>query len=130
MTGEVLIDTSVLIDHLRSKDKSNTFLIRVLESSTYAYISVLTLAELYSGKSVWEKEEVRKEVEQLVSQLNRLGISESISRFSGYLNAKFNLPLVDALIAATCYEHKLTLATLDHDLLNKELGIPLLKIIE
>lgn len=125
--GEVLLDTSILIDHLRSTNKSNTFLIQVLSSCTYAYISVLTIAELYSGKSIWVNEVAKKEVDILTSDLNKLGLSESVCKFAGHLRNQFNMGIVDALIAATCYEHKLQLATLDNDLLQTDLGIPILQ---
>ncbi len=127
MIGEVLLDTSILIDHLRSQDKSKTFLIQVLSSCTYAYISVLTIAELYSGASVWRTENGKKEVDNLISDINKLGLSESVCKFGGFLRQKLDLGMVDALIAATCYEYKLELATLDNDLIKKDLGIPILQ---
>ena len=102
-------------------------MIQVLSSCTYAYISVLTIAELYSGVSVWKTDTGKKEVDDLIADINKLGLSESVCKFGGFMRQKFDLGMVDALIAATCYEHKLELATLDSDLIQKDLGIPILQ---
>ena len=50
----ILIDTDILIDFLRGKEKAREFLLSVEEENTL-YCSVITIAEIYAGMHEVEK---------------------------------------------------------------------------
>ncbi len=52
--ANVLIDTSVVIDFLRKKDKRKTLLWRI-RAENQCHLSVITLFELYAGANTPEK---------------------------------------------------------------------------
>lgn len=102
-----LADTTVIIDHLRGNEKSTLFL-----EKFNPYISVVTIAELIQGSQ--NKQEQAQAVKMCVS-LSELTINKKISDFAIELMKKFclshGLKFLDALIAATAMENKLTLIT-------------------
>lgn len=110
MNNQLLIDTSVLIDFLRSKNKKTTLLYRLAQSNSLA-ISRITHTELYAGKSVWQNPRAKQELSVLLSGLTVLSINERISEQAGKLRALHTIDLIDALIAATALHHHLPLAT-------------------
>lgn len=109
---KVLLDTSVIIDFLRQKQKERTPLFSLSDEDLY--ISMITHTELYAGKSVWEKESAAKELEQLFSDMIILPLQKDISKRAGAIKAKNQtLSLLDAIIAATAIHHSLPVATLN-----------------
>lgn len=113
-----LLDTSIIIDFLRRKDKEETYLFKLSEEDLY--ISIITHTELYAGKSVWEKKTARKELEELFSGIDILPLNKEISSLSGRLKAFHqNLSLLDCIIAATAIYFKLDLVTLN----TKDFGV-------
>jgi len=107
-----LIDTSIIIDYLRKKDKVNSPFTTLI-SQNYQSISIITYAELYSGKSVWETPKAKIILKTLCSNLIILPLTNSIAELAGKIKSKHCTDLADALIAATAIQHKLTLATLN-----------------
>lgn len=110
---QLLLDTSIIIDFLRRKDKENSLLFSFSQKDLRLSISIITHTELYAGKSVWEKEDALEELEKLFSGLHLLPLQEEISVKAGELKAKYGVSLLDAIIAATALIHKLDLATLN-----------------
>jgi tRNA(fMet)-specific endonuclease VapC len=108
-----LIDTSILIDFLRQKDKSTTLLQKLAVSRAYMSISIISHTELYAGKSVWTNEKAQLDLELLLSGLRILPLTEEISCHAGKLRASYNMNLIDALIASTAITHGLPLMTLN-----------------
>ena len=98
---KILIDTSVIIDYLRRKDKEYSFLYSLASSDNELFVSILTHSELYSGKSVWEKKEARKTMEEIVSGFTIINLTQEISITAGKIKAKYNMDLFDAIIAVT-----------------------------
>ena len=109
--SKVLVDTSVLVDFLRSKNKTETWFIRMAVRRNLFYISIITHAELLSGKSVWQKREARRELDDLLSDLQLIELGQNISEHAGSLRAALGIGLLDAIIAATAINHGLPLAT-------------------
>lgn len=110
--SNLLLDTSIIIDFLRRRDKKNSYLYKLSEEALS--ISIITHAELYAGKSVWEKKEARMELESLFSGLNILSLNTEISEIAGQIKAKNdNLSLLDCIIAATAIYFKFDLVTLN-----------------
>lgn len=110
---KILVDTSVLIDFLRRKDRTNTLLFTLAQGKYKLYISIVTHTELYAGKSVWQKEEALKDLQTLFSGMEILLLEEEISKKAGQIKAHYNINLLDAIIAASAIFHKLDLATLN-----------------
>jgi predicted nucleic acid-binding protein len=97
MSG-VLLDSDVLIDHLRGH--------RHLQVSERMSISVVTRTELYAGH---RHEEPRIDV--LLERVVELDIDIAIARSAGRIKRDNGLKIADALIAATALEHRLPLMT-------------------
>jgi predicted nucleic acid-binding protein len=97
MSG-VLLDSDVLIDHLRGH--------RHLEMRDRMSISVVTRTELYAGH---RREE--STVKALLERLTEFDVNAGIARRAGYIKRDAGLKIADALIAATALEHKLPLMT-------------------
>lgn len=109
---KLLLDTSIIIDFLRRKDKEESFLYKLLEEDLY--ISIITHTELSAGKSVWEKKIARKELEELFSGIEILPLNKEISSLAGQIKAfDQKLSLLDGVIAATAIYFNLDLVTLN-----------------
>ncbi|MBI2600621.1 type II toxin-antitoxin system VapC family toxin [Candidatus Daviesbacteria bacterium] len=109
----VLVDTSIIIDFLRQKDKRKTIQIKLEQSQIPLYASIITHTECFSGKSIWEKTEALQTLKSLFSDIKILPLEEEISEKAGETRAKYGRNLSDAIIAATTLFHKLELATLN-----------------
>lgn len=105
--AQFLVDTNVLVDHLRGQQYAKDF----LEKHTPA-LSHVTVGELIEG--VKNQRDLRS-VHQAIKDLEAISIEPSISeRAIVLMNAFFlssHLEFLDALIAATAMEHRLTLVT-------------------
>lgn len=109
-----LIDTCILIDHLRGYVPARDWLVSsVVGTPDDVFISVITLTELLAGVTPRQEKPLR----QLVSLMKCLGIDESIGRTTGeYLRKRRpgrGLDVPDTLIAATAKQYGLSLATLN-----------------
>lgn len=110
----MVIDTSVFIEFLRSKQKSSTTLYNLPDNIEYS-ISVVTLFELYMGATTDEK---RKDIEILTEGLNILTFNDGVAITAAqiYHDLRTRNQMIefrDIFIAATCVIHKLPLATLN-----------------
>lgn len=102
-----LVDTTVIIDHLRGDKKATIFL-----EEFNPGISVVTVAELIQGSK--NKHEQAMAV-KICASFTALTINTEISDLAIKLMKKFclshGLKFLDALIAATALDNKLTLVT-------------------
>jgi predicted nucleic acid-binding protein len=97
-TAELLVDTDVLVDHLRGR--------RRLSSDTEALgVSVVTRCELFAGRD--EPERLRR----FLSPMIELPIDAAIAELAGVTRRRTGIPTPDALIAATALLHDLPLMT-------------------
>ena len=99
MTGDLLVDTDILIDHLRGARQFEP------GAGAVAY-SVVTRAELFAGRGVDEQV-----VGALLEPFRELPVDRAVSERAGRLRRGSQLHLIDALIAATALEHGLALCT-------------------
>lgn len=123
--ANILLDTSILIDHFRLKNKSETIFRRLFENKHDLHISILTHTELYAGKSIWEKRVEKDYLKKILSGLKILPLEENISENAGEIKARYGLTLADAIIAATALKHKLELATLNVKDFKRVVGLKL-----
>ncbi len=98
--ADLLIDTDVLVDHLRG--------VRRLEvpARKAAMYSVITRCELLAGRGS-EADAIQK----LLAPLRALAVGRAIAERAGRLRRHLEIRTPDALIAATALEHRLALVT-------------------
>jgi predicted nucleic acid-binding protein len=106
-----LLDTNILIDHLRDKEDAVTLLnARIADSA----ISSLSVAELYQG--VREGTE-RVALAALQSALTILPVTPEIAQQGGLYARQYRnshgAGLIDCLLAATAKQHGLNFVTLN-----------------
>jgi tRNA(fMet)-specific endonuclease VapC len=105
----ILVDTDILIDFLRGKEKVREFLLSVVEESTL-YCSVITVAEIYAGMCEQEKEKTDDLLDSLnVVEVNR-AIAEKAGRYKHQIRRQ-QLELDDCMIAASVFYAKALLVT-------------------
>lgn len=118
--GEVVVDTSVLVEHLRLGGRKSEYARMV--SKTEPIVSFVTVAELYSGKSAW-KEEHAREIETLLAGVEVKFAGRQRAKEAGRLRADRGLTLPDAFIAGLAVELGLPVFTLDKRDFSKVAGI-------
>lgn len=103
-----LVDTDLLIDHLKGKAEAKETL-RVLARRGRVFFSVLSEAEIYAGVRKGEEGEVGI----LFGAMKGIEVTSEICRLGGGYKHKYGkshgTSLIDALIAATAYKNSLTL---------------------
>lgn len=95
----ILVDSDVLIDHLRGHR-------RLLLGRDEFHVSSISRAELFSGTATDERR-----VRRLLEPMVELAVDTAVAERAGRLRRRSPLRLPDALIAATALEHKLALVT-------------------
>lgn len=110
---KLILDTSILIDHLRRKDRVHTILAEITRAGYEGAISIITHTELYAGKSVWQDESLKMILDKLCSGFNIIQIDIHLSESAGKIRAYYNLSLGDSIIAATAIENDYELVTLN-----------------
>lgn len=110
---KLLLDTSIIIDFQRVKQKQATWLYRLADRGDDLYISIITHTELHAGDSIWESKNKKKELEVVLSNITVLPLSPEVSEMSGKIRHDFKIKITDAIIAATAIINKLALVTFD-----------------
>lgn len=110
----MIVDTSVIIQHIRTKDKFSTVFYRYIKQSNI-FISSVTSYELYIGATTIEKED---SVDPLLQGIEVLPFTDLIAVKAAeiFLQLKAKNQLIefrDIFIAATCITHNLPIATLN-----------------
>lgn len=108
---DYLLDTNLLILHLRRRPQATALLVEWSETSQL-YISVVTRTEILAGMHPHEEERTLL----LLNSLPNLPLTITIADQAGrliyqYARQGVQLSLPDAHIAATALQHNLTLAT-------------------
>lgn len=108
-----VIDTDVMIDHLRGVTGARDLLLELIEQGSPPAVSVITVAEIEAGLF----EEERPYVEALLDKLWVLPLDADIARTGGRFRREYGsshgVLLPDALIAATAVRHAGALYTLN-----------------
>ena len=107
----VLIDTDIIVDFFRGYNSTKRFFGNILKKNVQAFVSVITIAEIYAGIRGGEQEQI----ESFFLKYKEIPIYGTISKLAGLLKNRYGkshgLMLPDALIAATAIENRLTLYT-------------------
>ena len=108
MAKNYLIDTSIIVDYLRGNQQAALF----LNSQKAVTISVINAAEIYQGAKNKKELNILKE---LIGHFVIIPLTANISQKALALLEEYTLSshllILDALIAATAIENKLTLIT-------------------
>lgn len=105
----VLVDTDILINFLRGREKAKDFLLSLLEESII-YCSVISIAEIHAGM----KEHEREKTIELIDSLNIVDVTRDIAEKAGKYKRKEKkqiLELDDCFVAATAFIKRAILAT-------------------
>jgi predicted nucleic acid-binding protein len=126
----VILDTNIIIDHLRQIDAKQTIYQKLLKrySKKSLGISTITIQELFIGQST-RSPKCQKEILLTVSGIKIFAHGKTIARLAGELmrDSKNNLKFADAAIAATAIHYGASLATLN----TKDFtGIPHLNLLK
>jgi tRNA(fMet)-specific endonuclease VapC len=112
----VVVDTNIIIDHLRQRGKEDTVLMGLAQNiaKENLAISVVTVQELYEGKSTMEKDEE----EYLLATLSPLAIfpyNYDVAQLAGEIarDLSRDIEFADAAIAATAIVNEASLASLN-----------------
>jgi predicted nucleic acid-binding protein len=110
----ILIDSDVLIEHLRGKAEAQDWLVQARESSGPLAISVVSVTEIAGGMRSPE----RREVIRLLGSMQRFEVTEQVAwrastLMQQYRRSHSGIGLGDYLIAATALTEGLELASLN-----------------
>lgn len=112
---KVVIDTSIIIDHLRQFKNTKTLLETILEDTqAELFISTNVIQELFAGKSSKE-EEPEDEIRKILLSFKPVNITPEIAELAGQIirDSKLTVQFADAAIAATTILNKASLFTLN-----------------
>lgn len=104
-----LIDTNIIIDHLRGDNSITSFLEDIENKKIPASISVITEYELLIFPGLTTQQE--KEIISFIGIFPILNITSSIVRIAARFKRIYNTAVVDSLIAATAHKNKSVLIT-------------------
>ncbi|MDD2485823.1 MAG: type II toxin-antitoxin system VapC family toxin [bacterium] len=110
---DVLIDSDVVIEWLRGNQKIVDRLLELKRSGKLIFYSPVTKAEIFHGLRP-DEEKITADFFQACSPIpidDEIG--EKAGRYLAQYHKSHSLALGDALIAATCCQHKLTLFSLN-----------------
>lgn len=106
-----LLDSDLLIEHLRGRQQARSF-IAELRASGDLLISAITVAELYTGAQIHKDE---GQIDDLLRLTRILPVDEHLARQGGLLRGRYRqshgTSLNDAIIAATAERERATLIT-------------------
>jgi tRNA(fMet)-specific endonuclease VapC len=124
---KILVDTSIIIDFLRRKDKENSLFFQVFKQKTHlALICFTSITELWAGKSMAKAKNL-KQVEEIIKRCQIIKPTLKTAKLAGQLlrQTNYQLSFQDANLAALAIENSLTLITLNQKDFEKIKGIKL-----
>ena len=107
--AEVLLDSDILIDHLRGYEPARQYLKRFEAGEVQGSLSIITVAELAAGQMRQAEEEAK--VQRLLALFTHIDLNFAIAWRGGEIRRHYQTRFADTLIAATALMHNLQLAT-------------------
>lgn len=119
-----VIDTSLLVDHLRGGQKLNQFLAENKDSKLI--IPTIVTFELFSGKSTMNPEVIRQ-ITALLENFQKIDMNETIAIRAGKLlrDIGTHIDAIDYIIAASALEERAKVVTLNRKHFEKIPGVDL-----
>jgi tRNA(fMet)-specific endonuclease VapC len=115
MTDSLLLDTSVVISHLRR----SALVTEKLKAADFLYLPIIALGELFHGACVLPfPERQREKINRFLGAVTILGLTHTTAENFGQISAELRavgkpIPTNDIWIAALAREHRLPLAAHD-----------------
>ncbi|MEW5919757.1 MAG: type II toxin-antitoxin system VapC family toxin [Bacillota bacterium] len=106
--GKLLIDTDIIIDHLRGQAMSTSLLKRIIIGDEFiGFYSAITEIELFSAETIKDKQV--EDIMMLLGSMVRADVDSEVAQCAGRLLGKYRksngLEMADAVIAATAIVH-------------------------
>ncbi len=98
IVADVLVDTDILIDHLRGE-------VELKPGKHRLHYSVITRAELFAGNAGTDI------ITQLLAPLHEIPVDRAIAERAGRIRRESGVAMPDALIAASALVHGFSVAT-------------------
>jgi predicted nucleic acid-binding protein len=112
----VILDTNIIIDHLRQKDNGESLLMKVAQRTVKENLglSVISVQELYEGRSTKNRQQ-EEYLLATITPLNLLPYTYEVAEMAGKIARDIAAPvgLADAAIAATAIVNGASLLTLN-----------------
>lgn len=126
-SSELLIDTSIIIEHLRKTDKRRSTLFNIPET-TSLFVSSVTVFELLAGAADTTKQ---KDVHTILDGIAVLPFDVASAEEAGKLYRELNstnrlIEIRDIFIAATARANGLPIMTLNHKHFERVKGLKLI----
>ena len=106
---KLLIDTNILIDHLRGDPQASVLLQDVAAGRVRASISIITEAELLAWPAL-RPGDIRA-MDALLAMFPKIAVTSRVARTAAQLRRAYPIEIPDALIAATAMLAHATLVT-------------------
>jgi hypothetical protein len=106
----VVLDSDILIDHLRGFKPAKDVMVKVGRREVAAFISGVTEAELLSGAECRDLRKKRLVVET-IKLFTKVPVDNKISQKAGEFRRRYGVPLLDAIVGATAFYKKAELWT-------------------
>lgn len=124
---KVVVDSSVIIEYLRTNKGSWMELVKLVEDKKIIMIvPVVVLGEIWSGKSMSLESQVNK-VAEVLSVALTVDLKRKDSMLAGEIRRKYGVSMTDAFIAACALSNKANLSTLNTNHFEKVKGLKLLQ---
>lgn len=111
--ANLMIDTDILIDHLRGLQQAHRFLRERRESGDLLHVSVITHAELLAGARPSEEQMLQELLESLQTVMIDKAVAEQAGQYCREYSKSHGILLPDALIAASAKGVNAILVTLN-----------------
>lgn len=112
----VILDTNIIIDHLRTQQTGSSFLTKLVEEyiQTELALSMISIQELFEGRSTRNDTKLHQLL-SVISPLKILPYNYEVAKFAGMIARDLSHPIefADAAIAATTILNNSQLATLN-----------------
>lgn len=110
--AKYLLDTSILIDHLRGSKDVNSYLEDIAQRGDIAGCCCINIAEIFAGM----REKEREKTYRFIESLNYFEVTKEIAKLAGEIRQRYfkkgkTLATTDVIIAATALTYNLTLIT-------------------
>lgn len=111
MPQALLIDSDILIDHLRKEQGALDYIRQKIDDGSPLFISVLSRIEILSGARKGEDETIRSLFGILIPVDDDLAIADGAGEYLKKFRKSHALSIGDAVIAATAKEMGMNLVT-------------------
>jgi predicted nucleic acid-binding protein len=105
----MLIDTNIIIDHLRGEEKATALLSKIETGTIKGYISTIIEAEVLAGFNLSARK--IEEINKLLSIFQRIDLDSEIAQKGAEFRRKYRCELIDSLIAASAWKVGVELVT-------------------